>query len=127
MLTRISPKRGEIWRVDLEPTRGAEMRKTRPAVVISSDSVSRLPLRLIVPFTDWNDSYADFLWMVRVEPEPGTGLTKTSAADAFQMRGVDLLRFEERIGALPVVAINRIAAAIAFSVKYEPGTEDRQP
>ncbi|MYF98871.1 type II toxin-antitoxin system PemK/MazF family toxin [Candidatus Poribacteria bacterium] len=33
----MNPKRGEIWLVDLNPTRGAEIRKTRPIVVINSD------------------------------------------------------------------------------------------
>jgi len=33
----ISPKRGEIWLVQLDPTRGQEIQKTRPAVVISSE------------------------------------------------------------------------------------------
>jgi len=32
----ISPKRGEIWLVQLDPTRGQEIQKTRPAVVISN-------------------------------------------------------------------------------------------
>ena len=35
-----NPKRGEIWLVKLNPTRGQEMRKTRPVVVISSDLFS---------------------------------------------------------------------------------------
>lgn len=43
------PTRGEIWRVDLEPTRGDEIRKTRPAVVVSTDTVGKLRLRIIVP------------------------------------------------------------------------------
>ena len=33
----INPKRSEIWLVDLEPTQGQEIQKTRPVVVISSD------------------------------------------------------------------------------------------
>ena len=33
------PKRGEIWLVNFDPTVGAEIKKVRPAVVISSDSV----------------------------------------------------------------------------------------
>ena len=33
----INPKRGEIWRVNLEPTIGQEIKKKRPIVVINSD------------------------------------------------------------------------------------------
>ena len=47
------PKRGEIWLVNLDPTVGAEIQKTRPAIIISSDyqvihTLSKLP------FTDRN-------------------------------------------------------------------------
>ncbi len=33
------PKRGEIWLIDLEPTKGDELKKQRPAIVISSDTL----------------------------------------------------------------------------------------
>lgn len=46
------PKRGEIWLVNFDPTVGAEIKKVRPAVVISSDSVGKLPIKLIAPITD---------------------------------------------------------------------------
>ena len=45
------PKRGEIWLVNLNPTVGAEIHKTRPAIVISSDYIGKLPLKLVVPIT----------------------------------------------------------------------------
>ncbi len=40
-----APRRGEVWMVDFDPAVGAEIRKLRPAVVISVDAVGRLPLR----------------------------------------------------------------------------------
>ena len=96
------------------------MQKTRPVVVISTSRVGRLPLRLVVPLTGWNDGYASLGWMTRVEPEAGTGLTKVSAADAFQTRGVDLIRFEDRLGVVPDAVVARIAQAIALTVGYQP-------
>lgn len=45
-------KRGDIWLVSLDPTVGSELRKTRPAVIVSSDGVGRLPLKVVVPQTD---------------------------------------------------------------------------
>lgn len=44
-----TPDRGEVWLVDFDPAVGAEMQKVRPALVISVDSVGRLPLRMVVP------------------------------------------------------------------------------
>lgn len=51
-----APRRGEVWMVDFDPAVGAEIRKLRPAVVISVDAVGRLPLRLVAPGTDWKSS-----------------------------------------------------------------------
>lgn len=62
----LPPQRGEIWLVNLDPTIGAEIKKTRPAVIISSDAVGKLPIKLIVPITDWKDTFAYNLWHVRI-------------------------------------------------------------
>ena len=59
MGTDPAPRRGEIWRVDFDPAAGAEIRKLRPALVISVDTIGRLPLRMIVPITDWKPQYAN--------------------------------------------------------------------
>ena len=52
-----SPKRGEVWLVSLDPTVGSEIRKTRPTVVVSSDSVGVLPVKIVAPITDWKEWY----------------------------------------------------------------------
>lgn len=51
----INPKRGEVWRVHLNPTVGDEIGKTRPCVVLSNADVGILALRIIVPLTDWKE------------------------------------------------------------------------
>lgn len=48
------PVRGEVWSIRFDPTEGAEMGKTRPAVVVNPPSVGRLPLRIVVPVTEWS-------------------------------------------------------------------------
>jgi len=53
-----TPKRGEIWLVNFNPTIGAEIKKVRPAVVISSDAVGQLPIKLIAPITDWKSYFS---------------------------------------------------------------------
>ena len=63
-----TPKRGEIWLVDFDPAVGAEIRKARPAVVVSVDSIGKLPLRIVVPITDWKDAYAAYAWFVDLTP-----------------------------------------------------------
>ena len=51
-------KRGEIWLVNLDPVLGAEIRKTRPVVIVNSDTIGVLPIRLIAPITEWKDYFA---------------------------------------------------------------------
>jgi mRNA interferase MazF len=94
------PRRGEIWWVDFNPTKGSEIQKTRPAVVVSSDGMGALPVKLVVPITGWKDAFALNPWHVRVKPDTRNGLDKVSAVDVLQTRGVDILRFRDRIGRL---------------------------
>lgn len=47
-------QRGEIWLVDLEPTKGNEIKKTRPCVVLSSDQYRILLLRIVAPTHRWH-------------------------------------------------------------------------
>ena len=42
------PRRGEVWWVDLDPTRGSEIRKTRLAVVLTADGLNRAPRTVVV-------------------------------------------------------------------------------
>jgi mRNA interferase MazF len=91
-------KRGEIWLVNLDPTIGAEIKKSRPAIVINNDELGRLPLRVIVPITEWNNDYAVAEWMVKLIPDVANGLSKTSAADCFQIRSVSKTRMVKRMG-----------------------------
>ncbi|MEH1832329.1 MAG: type II toxin-antitoxin system PemK/MazF family toxin [Nostoc sp.] len=56
-------KRGEIWLANFDPTVGAEIKKVRPAIVVSSDGVGKLPIKLIAPITDWKEYYADNIWL----------------------------------------------------------------
>ena len=81
-------KQGEIWLINLDPTVGAEIKKTRPAVIVSDDSLGKLPLKIIVPITDWKDRYVVVPWMIKLEHISENGLTKDSSADCFQIRSV---------------------------------------
>ena len=113
--------RGEVWLLNLDPTIGAEIQKTRPVVVISSDSIGVLPLRVIVPLTDWKERYADAAWMVRLVPERMNGLTKPSAADSFQVRSVSTNRFVRRLGRLSATDLEAIIAALGLVVEAPLG------
>lgn len=108
--------RGEVWLVEFHPSRGAEISKTRPAVVVSLDSVGSLPLRLVVPFTSWQPQFTGAPWLVPILPTPNNGLTNQSAADAFQTHSFWTGRFVKRLGALDPAEVEKIAVAVAASV-----------
>jgi mRNA interferase MazF len=106
-------RRGEVWLVNLDPTIGAEIKKTRPAVIVNDDAIGILPLRVIVPITEWRDRYAVAAWMVRLDPTPENGLDKPSAADAFQVRSVAQQRLVRRLGNLSESTMEEITRALA--------------
>ena len=104
--------RGEVWLVNLDPTIGSETRKTRPAVIVSSDLVGILPLRVVVPLTEWKDRFAAASLMVRVECDEQNGLSKTSAADGLQIRSVSEQRLVKRLGNVNNIQIEQIVKAV---------------
>jgi mRNA interferase MazF len=105
-------QRGEIWLVNLDPTIGSEIRKMRPAVIVSSDLVGILPLKVIVPFTEWKDRYDQAPWMVRIDPDEQNGLSKSSAADALQIRSVSQQRLVQKLGAISSMQVAKIVQAV---------------
>lgn len=88
-------------------------------MVVSSDGVGKLPIKLIAPITDWKPAFANSFWHVRLEPEATNGLSKVSAVDALQLRGVDEGRLVKRIGVLPAATVQEIVAAIAAIIEYQ--------
>ncbi|MFQ5856930.1 MAG: type II toxin-antitoxin system PemK/MazF family toxin [Anaerolineae bacterium] len=113
-------RRGEVWLINLDPTIGAEIKKTRPAVIVNDDAIGILPLKVIVPITVWKDRYAVAPWMVRLEPDAENGLDKPSTADAFQVRSVAQERFVRRLGSLSDTAMQEITEALAVVLSIEP-------
>lgn len=105
-------KRGEVWLVNLDPTIGSEIRKTRPAVIISSDLIGILPLKVIVPLTEWKDRYESAPWMVRVDPDDQNGLSKSSTADGLQIRSVSHQRLVGKLGFLQPIQVAQIVQAV---------------
>ena len=108
----ILPKKREIWLVNLEPTLGVEIKKIRPVVVINSDAIGKLPLKLIAPITDWKSHFCQNPWHVQIIPNSTNNLTKVSAIDTIQLRGVDIQRFQKKIGFISEEEMQKIAISI---------------
>lgn len=114
--SQVNPQRGEIWWTNFDPSVGSEQTKIRPAVVASVSSVGKLPLRIVVPVTDWKPAFSSAPWFVELAPTASNGLQKQSGADAFQVKSVDLSRLRSRLGVVTAQQMEDIAAAIALCV-----------
>lgn len=111
-------KRGEIWLVNLDPTIGAEIKKIRPVIVVSSDSIGSLPIKLVAPLTEWKEYLEENVWHIKLIPDDINGLEKTSAIDTLQLRGVDVQRFVRKLGLVSPLVMRSVVAAIAAVIDY---------
>ena len=85
------PARGEVYLIDLDPTRGSEIRKTRPCLVVSPDELNHhLRTVIIAPMTTGGQAYP---WRVRCRFRDRSGFV---AID--QLRTVDSERLIKRLG-----------------------------
>lgn len=107
--------RGELRMVDLEPVRGAEADKRRPAVIVSNDAANGTAARLgrgvltIVPVT----SNVKRVYPFQVLLPAGTaGLARDSKAQAEQVRSIDANRIGEQLGRLPDVLMTSLDDAL---------------
>lgn len=98
--------------INLDPAVGAEIRKTRPAVIVNDDAIGLLPLKVIVTITEWKERYSIAPWMVQVFPTPENRLDKVSAADAFQIRSLAQERFVRKLGHLSDTVMDSIVKAL---------------
>ena len=106
-------KQNEIWLINLDPTIGAEIKKTRPAIIVNDNALGKLPLKIIVPLTDWKETYAIAPWMVRILPDEENGLTKPSSADCFQVRSLSQERFIKKIGIVSSGTAEKIKSSLS--------------
>jgi mRNA interferase MazF len=94
-------RRGEICLVDLEPVRGAEANKRRPAVIVSNDGANTTAERLgrgvvtVVPVTTNVQRVHPFQVLLMAA---ATGLDRDSKAQAEQVRSLAVERIGARVG-----------------------------
>lgn len=100
-----SPRRGEVWLVSLDPTTGHEVKKTRPAVVVTSDVYNEFNwVVLVVPLSSHPTAEYD---QVLVHPPEG-GLSSLSVTLPDQLRAVDRRRLVKKLGNVTPATLSRI-------------------
>ncbi|MFP5318617.1 MAG: type II toxin-antitoxin system PemK/MazF family toxin [Acidimicrobiia bacterium] len=108
-------RRGDVVWVDLDPVRGSEASKRRPAVVVSNDGANRTAENLgrgvvtVVPITSQTKKVYPFQVSL---PAKSCGLPKASKAQAEQIRSVAVQRIGTTVGHLPTRLLANLDDAI---------------
>jgi mRNA interferase MazF len=107
-------RRGDVVWVALDPARGSEIRKTRPAVVISNDSCNRYGSRVVVlPVTSNVSSLYPGEARIELAGKPGRVLGD-------QIRSVDKERIRSRIGRLSQDELRDVEDAVRITLGLWP-------
>ena len=115
-----NPKRGEVWLVQLDPTRGQEIQKTRPAVVISSEMFSSLPMRIIIPVATWQPKFQNRPFMILIQLTEENCLDADSAGNVVQVRSVTTQRFVRCIDKVSETVVQELVIGLIICVDYRP-------
>jgi mRNA interferase MazF len=108
-------RRGDIVAVDLEPVRGAEADKRRPAVIVSNDMANATATRLdrgvitVVPVTSNTERLFPFQVLLTAAE---TGLERDSKAQAEQVRSIAIERVHGRLGVVPQGRMDELDEAL---------------
>jgi mRNA interferase MazF len=113
-------RRGEVRLVDLDPARGSEAAKSRPAVIVSNDRANATAAQLgrgvitVVPVT--SNVARVFPFQVLL-PAELTGLRVDSKAQAEQVRSVSVERLGPVLGRLPAALMNELNEALRLHLQ----------
>lgn len=111
----MSIKRGELFWVNLDPARGSEQRGRRPVLVIQNDVGNEVaPTTIIAPLTTKSFS-KEYPTNVNI-PKGVGGLGSPSTILLSQVRTIDKLRLETKIGILPPSYLRKVDSALKISL-----------
>ncbi len=100
--------RREVWLINLDPSIGAEIKKSRPCVIVNNNVIGKLPLKVIVPITEWSEKYKNADWHIPLIQSNSNGLIKKSSADTFQVRSLSEKRFIKKLGQISNTNMEKI-------------------
>jgi mRNA interferase MazF len=110
-----TPKRGEIYSVNFDPTIVAEIQKTRPALILQNDIANRYsPITVVAAITSKFDEHlypTDVLISV-----PEGGLSVDSVVLLNQIRSIDKRRFGRRLGSVRPATMQLVDQALQISL-----------
>lgn len=109
------PRRGEVYLVSFDPTLGAEIRKTRPALVVQNDVANRWsPVTIVAAISSQSDGTV-YPTEVNVDPPEGS-LKVPSVVLLNQIRSIDRRRLVKRLGRLRPDTMKLVNRALQVSL-----------
>lgn len=111
----LTPKRGEVYLVNFDPTVGAEIRKTRPALILQNDIANRhSPITVVAAITS---QFQQPLYPTEalISPPEG-GLQHDSVVLLNQIRSIDKTRLVRRLGKLKPQTMEQVDRAVGVSL-----------
>lgn len=110
-----APRRGEVYLVDFDPTRGAEIRKARPALIVQNDVANRAsPITIVAAISSRFNSRL-YPTEVLVEPPEG-GLSAPSVVLLNQIRSIDRQRLLRNLGVVGPKTMRDVGRALSVSL-----------
>lgn len=111
----IYPKRGEVYLVNFDPTIGAEIKKTRPALILQNDISNQYsPITVVAAVTS---QFKEPLYPTEVFIKaPEGGLKINSVVLLNQIRSIDKQRLIKRLGNLELETLEKVDEAIQISL-----------
>lgn len=110
-----TPRRGEIYLVNFDPTLGSEIRKTRPALILQNDIANRhSPITIVAAISS---KFDDTLYPTEVLiAQPEGGLSIDSVALLNQIRSIDRQRLTKRLGIVRLATMEKVERAMQISL-----------
>ncbi len=108
-------KRGDIWLVNLDPTIGHEIKKTRPCVILQNDIGNKYSNTTIIgPVTS---QHTEKIYPVEVLlTKENSGLDKNSKIVLAQIRAIDKRRLIKKLSRVDEITISKIDEALRISL-----------
>lgn len=99
------PLRGDVYLIDLDPTRGSEIRKTRPCLIVSPDELNQhLRTVIVAPMTTGGQAYP---WRIRCRFREKSGFVATD-----QLRTVDSERLLKKLGRISPATLGTVLSVL---------------
>lgn len=113
---KVTPKRGEIWLVNFDPTVGSEINKTRPALIIQNNIANTYsPVTIVAAITSVKTQ--DKIYPTEVLIKAGQrGLPTDSLILLNQIRTIDKVRLVKKIGNVTTAHLKQVSRAIEISL-----------